>query len=374
MPPDSLSITHQMMMSRGSPPPRVVAVGEYRDPLGFPADALATALRKVGDVRQVETPAAVWASPTVLLKTVRVAREHEAELVHVLDGRFAVVGRWIRKRWGIPATISLSSSDVRLVGGWPRANGNLAALDGCFVSELAVASAMREGAAYADVHIVPPVARPLPWPERRAMRSITRLLSDVRPGRLVVGVPWPSDRRDVRWFRDEIAPMLDGSPLCLIFGAPSRRHARIMLGAQGLQHDFRVHVGPLDAQTIAAASRCVDAFAVPSGFPGLSPVGGHELALALSTGGVPVVTYGESDARVLAHEQNAFVSEPDDQAFVATLNQVLSLPALQRHALGLEFARNTLQRWTWDGVMEVYGDRFAALVGRPRIPVDLRAA
>ena len=57
-----------------------------------------------------------------------------------------------------------------------------------------------------------------------------------------------------------------------------------------------------------------------------------------------------------------------------TLNQVLSLPAVQRHALGEDFARFTLRRWPWDAAAEIYAERFAALVGRPQIPVDLRAA
>ena len=78
---------------------------------------------------------------------------------------------------------------------------------------------------------------------------------------------------------------------------------------------------------------------------------------------------------VLAHECNAFVVDPDDEhGYVRTLNQVLMLPAVQRHFLGEEFARFTLARWRWDDVASVYADRFAALVGRPHIPAELRAA
>jgi hypothetical protein len=135
-----------------------------------------------------------------------------------------------------------------------------------------------------------------------------------------------------------------------------------------------VHTGRLDADTLAAVARCVDIFAVPSGVRGLPTEAASDFAIALAMGGVPVVTYGEQDAFVLAHEQNAFVVEPDERAFIHTLNQVLALPAVQRHALGEDFARYTLRRWPWDAVTSIYADRFAALVGRPSIPVDLRAA
>ena len=78
---------------------------------------------------------------------------------------------------------------------------------------------------------------------------------------------------------------------------------------------------------------------------------------------------------MLAHERNGFVVEPgDERGYVHTLNQVLSLPAAQRHVLGQEFARFTLAKWRWSDVASAYTERFAALVGRPRIPADLRAA
>jgi glycosyltransferase involved in cell wall biosynthesis len=222
--------------------------------------------------------------------------------------------------------------------------------------------------------MVPPVARALPWPSKKHLGAVTRVLRDIRPGRLVVGVPWPADRRDVRWFRDAIAPMLEGGPVCLIFAAPGQREARLLFGARGLKTDFRVHTGRLDGYTLAAVSRCVDAFAVPSGVHGLRTDAASDIAIAMAMGGVPVVTYGEQEMRVFAHERNAFVVEPDERALIHTLNQVLSLPAVQRHALGEDFARYTLRQWSWDRVAAIYADRFAALVGRPSIPVDLRAA
>jgi glycosyltransferase involved in cell wall biosynthesis len=358
----------------GLAPPRIIALGSYRDALGLSGDGIFGALGRLADVRHVDTTGPLWGSPHLLTRAMRAAREHGAELVHVFDARYAAVGRWVGNRYGIPATLSLSSADIPVSRGWPRPTAAVGRYDLAFVSEPAVAAALRERAPSLDVMVCPPVARPLPWPASKDMSSITRLLRDVRPGRLVVGVPWPADRRDVRWFRDAIAPMLDGGPMCLIFAASNRRDARLLFGAQGMQRDFRVHTGRLDGATLAAVARCVDTFAVPSGVHGLRSGASDDMAVALAMGGVPVVTYGEQETRVLAHEQNAFVVEPDERAFIYTLNQVLSLPAVQRQALGEDFARYTLRRWPWEAVSAIYADRFAALVGRPAIPVDLRAA
>jgi hypothetical protein len=273
-------------------------------------------------------------------------------------------------------TAEVKDGDIALRRGWPQPPRDLAATALVFTQESSVVAALRATLPNLDVVLTPPVARALPWPGKSAMSSAIRALRDVRPGRLVVGVPWPADKRDLRWFRDSIAPRMEGSPLCLVFGAPDRRTAATLFGARNQQQDFRVLTGTPTVETVAAVARCVDCFAVPSGFyagPGAEP---HSAAfsLALAMGGVPVVTYGESDARVLAHERNAFITDPDEPSFLHTLDQVLSLPAVQRHALGEDFARYTLRRWNSDAAAEVYVDRFAALVGRPQIPADLRAA
>ncbi len=365
---------HPLWTGEAGERPRVVAVGAYRDLLGIGGDAMLDALRLQADIRRVPASPAPWAAPRALMQALRAVREHDAELVHVLDARLAAIGRWIRRKQGMPATVSLTSADVQLARGWPRFNGAVRQLDHAFVSDSGVASLLREHAPGVDVSVLPPAARPLPWPRTSRMSAIARVLRGIRPGRLVVGVPWPAERRDLRWFRDAVMPLVDGGPVCLIFGAPGRRHARLLFGARGLQTDFRVHCGPLDGDTIAAVARCVDAFVVPSGVRGLDGGSPTEVALALAMGGVPVVTCGEADSLVLAHERNAFVVEPDERALVHTVSQVLALPAIQRHALGEEFARYTMHRWPVEAVGDVYGDRFAALVGRPRIPADLRAA
>lgn len=332
------------------------------------------ALRQHADVRLIETNQAPWSAPGTLMRVVREVREHDAELVHIMDARHATIGRWMRLKTGLPATVSLTSADVRVARGWPRTAAAFGQFDLAFVTEPGVAGALRMRTPRLDVTVVPPVAQPMPWPRKDRMAAVARALKGIRPGRLVIGVPWPADRRDLRWFRDAIMPLVDGGPLCLVFGAPSRRYARLLFGARGMDTDFRVYQGRLDGDTIAAVARCVDAFVVPSGIGGLDGASPTDFALALAMGGVPVVTCGEADSPVLAHERNAFVVEADERAFVHTLSQVMALPAVQRHALGEDFARYTLRQWTWDAVAEIYAERFAALVGRPHIPADLRAA
>jgi len=354
--------------------PRILTVGSCRDALGLPGEGLIDALSALCHVHAAPSSSSPFSAVAAMSRTLAAARRHSAELIHLLDARHVALGRWLRSRSGLPVTVSVSARDCHASAGWPRVDRRLQDLDLAFASDPAVISALREHAPMLDVLPVAPVARPLPWPTRRRMVDVTRALAHMRPGRLVVAIPWPSDERDLRWYRDAIAPMVDGGPASLVFGAPTRRAARLLFGAQNLQNDFRVLAGRINADTIAAIARCVDAFVVPSGFHGLAPGGTTDLALALAMGGVPVVTYGEAGPRVLAHERNAFLAEPDERSFISTVNQVLSLPAVQRHALGEEFARYTLHRWTWEPVAEAYADRFAALVGRARIPASFRAA
>jgi hypothetical protein len=303
-------------------------------------------------------------------------RRDGIELVHLYDARFALAGLVLRRGLSVPVTASVSAADVTGRAPWSRlAARALARFDHAFASDDASADALRRIEPGACVSIVRHAASPLPWPSKRAMASVTRALRNVRPGRLVVAMPWPEDRDDLRWFRDLAHPQLESRPLCLIVGAPSRRDVRLLVGSEGLERNFRVVTGRLTADLISAVARCADAFAVPSGCGGSETRAPGALGVALAMGGIPVVTNGAEDALVFAHERNGFVTAPgDDREFVRTLNQVLALPAIQRHTLGEEFARYTLHRWSWDDVAEVYGERFAALVGRPQIPAALRAA
>jgi hypothetical protein len=95
----------------------------------------------------------------------------------------------------------------------------------------------------------------------------------------------------------------------------------------------------------------------------------------MAASGVPLVTAGGVRSSVLRHEANAFIATAADPlSLVSTLNQLLSLPAIQRHCLGEQFADYTLLQHTWDRVAPVYAERFAVMVGRPPIPAELRAA
>jgi glycosyltransferase involved in cell wall biosynthesis len=158
-----------------------------------------------------------------------------------------------------------------------------------------------------------------------------------------------------------------------LLGAPSRREARILVGATGMRTDFRVHTGGIDADLLAAAARCADVFVIPG--PAHLRVSLTDLVLAAICSRVPVVAGGAVRSEVLEHERNALLVDPYDSfSMTSTLNTLLSLPAVQRHYLGEDFAEHTLARWTWSRASSVYAERLAALVGRPRIPLDLRAA
>lgn len=352
--------------------PRVVIAGSYRDGLGLPDQDLRRALGDELDARTLRVSGAllsVWRDARQLTRAVA---SHEAEVVHLLDARAAPAALLVRRRFGTPISLSLSALDVTASS--PSARLRMAAIaraDHAFVSDRGLVRRLHELAPELAVTVIEHPAQALPWPPRRRLDAVARALRGLRPGRLVVGVPWSERTGDLRWFLESVRPQLTARPACLVFGAPrSRGRARMA----GLRHhrDVRVIRGRIDADLIAAVARSVDAFAVSSAEPGAGQGG---LQAALIMGGVPVVTRAGGLHRGVVHEQNAFVLDSGDHAgFTATLSGVLAMPAVQRHFLGEEFARYTLGLAHWESVAETYAERFSALAGRPPIPSNLRAA
>jgi hypothetical protein len=359
-------------LTNGSAAPAVLILGSERDALRFGESPLVTSLKRQMRVRHISVASPLRHGLRSYTAASAAVSRDGFEMVHVLDARFAPIGAMLRRRLHVPVSVSVTEADLG-AGPWSRvAARSLRGLDQAFTSDDAVAQALRASAWRLPLTTVTPCATEVPWPDKRDVSRVARALRGVRPGRLVVGVPWPRNRNDFRWFRDLVQPGLASNPICLLFGVRSRREAKWMLHSTGRQAEYRILAGRVDASTIAAVSRVVDAFAVPS--PSGAPAT-TSLSLALAAAGVPIVSDGAHHEPVFAHEDNAFLSDAaDDRAFVSALDRLLALPAVQRHFLGEEFARFTLQRWPWSAAADVYADRFAVLVGRPRIPADLRAA
>jgi glycosyltransferase involved in cell wall biosynthesis len=317
----------------------------------------------------------VRGTPSGLLRLIREGarriRSEHFEALHLLDARLAPAAVWIRRRhWiALTATIDPTTAPKRRLSplGWLRR------FDEVFCPGDETASMLNESAPGLAVCRTGRTAPVLLDPSPRALASMAKLLRDATPGRLVVAVPWPRERERVRWLRDAVVPLLDGRPQVLLLGAPGGRDARLLTGASGMQATYRTHVGRLDAVAIAAAARCADVFFVPGEALRLADREG--LLLALAASGVPVVAGPAVSGSFIEHERNGFAPVGEDsKAFVSTLNQLLAMPATQRHYLGEEFRAYTLQRWSWERIAPTYAERFAALVGRPQIPVALRAA
>jgi hypothetical protein len=353
--------------------PRIAIAGLYRSPLSAEDGGFVATLSRSVNLHVV----AASPTPVGLLRLLRdgarAIMQDRCEAVHLLDARLAPAALMLRARFGVPVSVTLARSDAgsgRRIRPWLSP---VQRLDEAFTSDRELARAFAQGTGQLPVTVTAPAAEPLPEPSKARLASMVRLLHDITPGRLIVAVPRPLDSAQARWFRDAVAPLLHGNPVCLLLGAPGRREARLFAGAIGLRGSMRVHAGTLDADTIAAAARCADVFAVP-GKPQYAG-GIDDLLLALIASKVPVVAGGAVRGAVLDHERNAFAVDPcDAMDMVFTLNKLMALPAVQRHYLGEEFAANALSRWTWDTAVKTYAERFAALVGRPQIPAELRAA
>ncbi|TAK59301.1 MAG: hypothetical protein EPO22_10365 [Dehalococcoidia bacterium] len=297
------------------------------------------------------------------------------EMVHVLDRRLAPVGAMLRRRRAVPATLTLTAEALRRRG--PRAaleRRSFAVFDEAFVSDDAMPAIDDRATIGVPIYAMPSAARELPMPSPRDVARVLGALRGLEPEQPLVGVPWPNNVADFRWFRDIVMPNLGAKPSFLLFGVASRRELRMLMGVAGARVDVRAVAGPITAGLIAAAARMVDVFAVPA--PTRSPAAPRgELLMALTVSGVPVVTDAASFDCVPAHETSGLMIDPgDERGFVAALDGVLRLPPVQRHLLGEEVARSTLREWPLRPVTEAYAARFASLLGRPVIPQELRVA
>lgn len=343
--------------------------GEYVDALGRRDDGLAAELAAVTNVRLVVSRRAT----STYREAARAISRDGFEGVHLLDARLAPVGLMLRRRFGVPVSVTVNPG--RIVGNGPRARATRAALrrlDQGFVTDHGTVRYLQAKVRSLPVVLTEPAVGPLEEPEQRALAAMSRRLRGLMPGRLVIGLPWTADDDYMRWHRDAVAPLLTGNPVCLILGAPSRRRARVVFGAHG-GSEYRIHTGRLDGDVMAAAARCVDVF-VSAGAPQQAHME-PDVHMAMAASGVPLVIGGGVRASFLRHEENAFIATAGDPlSLVSTLNQLLALPAIQRHYLGEQFAQHTLETQTWRDAASVYAERFAVLVGRPQIPANLRAA
>ncbi len=352
---------------RHSTLPRIVTLGEPRDPLRQSGDTLRRAIEGATAAQRIDASSLIRDGVRAYRSARRAMRDRGAEGVHLFDARLAPVGAMLRRRHGVPVSVSLTTADLTSrAPGAMLARRAIAGLDQAFYSG--------DDAPRLRLPIVamPPVAQPLPEPSPVALARIARLLDGLMPGRLVIAMPWPADIEKLRWYRDAVVPLLVGRPATLLLGAPSARQARITVGARGMRDAFRIDTRRIDIDVLSATARCADAFAMlDDGTRGLRA---SDLASAMASSGLPLVTGGSVNSQVISHEDNALTVEPRDAfGLVTTLNKLLSLPALQRHYLGARFAEYTLDRWSPDAAVQAYADRFAVLVGRAPIPANLRA-
>jgi glycosyltransferase involved in cell wall biosynthesis len=351
--------------------PCIAVAGSHRTSLGVADDGLLDDLGRELEITRID-PAAGATSVRRDLR--RALDDGGCEAVLLLDTSRAGAAVAARRGSHAPIAALVTADDIR-PRGLLRAFGarSIARLDDLLIDDDDLRVEARRRFVRPAVTAAPPVARVLPEPPPAALDQVTRLLKRLPPGRLVIAMPWPDDPDQLRWYRDAVAPLLLGSPACLLLGAPSRREARLIVGATGMRTEFRVHTGPVNAATLAAAARCADVFVIPG--QSRAPVSLTDLLLGAICSRVPVVAGGAIRSEVLEHERNALVVDPYDAfSMTSTLNTLLSLPAVQRHYLGEEFAQHTLDRWTWARAAAVYVERLSALVGRPRIPAELRAA
>jgi hypothetical protein len=341
---------------------RVALLGEEQGAFTS-GDLLVEALGAVTAIERVRPRVGGLGLPAALAGGAR-AISGGAELVHLLDPRLSLAARLLRRRYGVPVTATVAATRGRLAGA-------IHSLDAAFTGDAQTYGRLTDRFPGTPCTLVSAGVPELPEPHASTVHAVARALGGAAPQRFVVAMPWPDDGEHVRWVRDAVLPLLHGNPLCLVIGAPRSREARL-IGRRLGANSMRVVPGRLTAGTVVAAARYADTFVVPG-----SPREGDDDAvlLAMAATGVPVVAGGGILTTALEHERSALLADPGDpMGLASTLNKLLALPALQRHELGAGFADWVRRERSWSRAAEVYGERFAVLVGRPRIPAELRAA
>jgi hypothetical protein len=360
--------------SKNGRAPRVVTLGSLRDPLGMSADGFHRALAAAAEVEHLDTARPIHDGVRLYRAAAALIHRDAFELVHVLDPRLAPIGAMLHRRHGVPASLTLTADVQESRRPWAAlARRSLGAFAEAFVAEDDFAGVAGPGCRGVPLYTMPVAARELPLPSPRDVARVARALHTLTPRRPIVAVPWPRTGTDFRWFRDVVMPHLSAQPVCVLFGVTSRRQLRLMLQAAGSPADVRSIAGPLTASLIAAVARVADAFAAPA--PSRPDEVSSGVTMALTVSGVPVVTNAMAFDCVAAHETSGLmIDKGDESGFIAALDNVLALPAVQRRFLGEDIARSTLRERPWQPVAEAYTERFSALVGRPVIPAALRAA
>jgi hypothetical protein len=354
--------------------PRVAVLGAERGSLGL-AGGLDEALRRAVDVVEIDATSPMRGGFAAYRAIRRAVLRESCELLHLADARFAPIGA-VAARLGVPVTVSVTSLDVAAWSPWAAiARRALNGLDQGFVTEDAVGAYLRERAPRLPLARVRAGAPALPAPSMRAQRSVIRALRGLDPLAPVIGMPWPAETDDLRWFRDSVLPRLAEGATCLMFGAPPRRQAERVIGGRRRRRErFRVLSGRLSVDVVAAVAQRADLLAVAK-HQGASGGDDDALLLALAASGAPLIASGLDGSAALRHERNAIIAPAcDTLALVDAVNGALALPAIQRQYLGADFARYTLDAWRWDDAAATYAARFAVLVGRPQIPAELLAA
>ncbi|HEX5478872.1 MAG TPA: hypothetical protein VFY79_04050 [Dehalococcoidia bacterium] len=309
----------------------------------------------------------------LLLRQVR-RHARDLEVVHLTDMRLAPFGRWLRRRLGVAVTVDVSPADLtRRDRAAERLFRAIEGLDAAFVFGAAGARALSPRAPGVPSSALPLVACEPPEPPARLSRQIERLLLSSPAGRPVVAIPWTAELAQWRMYRREIMPGIADVATLLVCGVPDRGYRTELRMLFGPDRPLVAHIGPLDDVTAAAVARVADAWLVPWPLGGGAPDADALVRMGLAATGLPVVA---TDAGAgLEHERNAFLFRHGDAAGVrATFARLFALPARQRHFVGSEFAADALWRYPGAAALEVYGERFEALAGRPRLPRELRAS
>ncbi|MGB2695849.1 MAG: glycosyltransferase, partial [Dehalococcoidia bacterium] len=185
--------------------------------------------------------------------------------------------------------------------------------------------------------------------------------------RLLLTVGRLIERKGVAWFVREVLPNLSPNVVYAVAGAgPEAGHIRAAAQQAGVDARVRL-LGRLPDALLAAAYHAADLFVMPN-IPVLGDLEGFGLvALEASASGLPVVAANlEGITEAVQNERNGFLILPRAaDAYVETLQRLLSLPQDQLRSIGKAFRDFTVREYSWSRTAERYIEVISQIARSP---------
>lgn len=305
--------------------------------------------------------------PRAFMTGLRAIWQHQPDVIHLADGLMAPVGALLKATTGTPVTASIHGLDVTYPNRLYRRAviPALKRLD-LSITNSAATAAMLERDGVRRWVTIPLGINSLPASDGRTRAEFAAyagvdLVAEKRKILLTVGRL--VKRKGVAWFVENVLPGLSVDFVYVVIGE-GPEHDAITAAADrvGLSEKVRL-LGRVETHMLSAAYATSDIFVMPN-IPVSGDMEGFGLvALEAASSALPVVASDlEGITEAVIDSQNGFLAPAGDRAaYIAVVEKLLKLPAVELKRIGQRFAASTRETFSWEETARRYRDAFAEM-------------